>query len=180
MIVIGRIALTGAWDTAPAPNGSVAVRLVPSHFEGHGWDPTTREMLLALQEQGLAGKTVLDFGAGVGTLGLAALALGAKHADAVEIHPQAQEVIRQNRKANNVSGSKLEVFPTLPTNRKYDLILCNLLNSSLTDQYLPDLEERLTAGGQIIFTRQGEARGQRGRAHTGDVHGSWSLGVLHK
>jgi SAM-dependent methyltransferase len=47
--------------------------------------PLTRRVLGALQRQGLAGRTVLDVGCGVGDLALGTLARGAEHATGIDL-----------------------------------------------------------------------------------------------
>lgn len=190
MIVVGKIALMGDWDKSPVPWRCVAVRLVPSHHEGHGWDPTTQAMLLALQDHIRPRMNVLDFGAGVGTLALAALALGADYVDAVDNNPNCLQVVIRNRALNRMAGisGTLEECADAPE-KAYDLILCNLLGGNPTIDCLPILAERLVQGGLVILTCQKDYRmflieeasrlGLRGkwtRHFKGDLHGAWSLG----
>lgn len=152
MLVFGRVALMGNWDTNPVPDGCVAVRLVPSYAEGYGWDTTTQAVLLSLQANLRPGTKVMDFGAGTGVLALAALALGAKQADAVEWQETSRDIADKNAKASRVSG--MSVHKTAPA-KKYGLIMCNLFGGDATVDILPILSSRLSTTGKIIVTCQG-------------------------
>lgn len=188
MITVGRIALMGDWDTAPVPDGCVAVRLVPSHIEGYGWDLTTQVMLLSLQNNVPVGGKVMDFGAGTGVLALAALALGAKQADAVEWQEVSRAVASKNAKVNK--ATRMSIHKVAPAN-DYNLVLCNLLAGETTIGVLPIVTDRLLAGGRIILTsRASEWDAVRTKAnelglvlegsepYADERNGEWFLGVF--
>lgn len=165
------------------------MRLVPSHWSGHGWDPTTRAMLLALQQLDLNGKTVLDFGAGVGTLALAALALGATYADAVDNYPDALSALHANCRFNHAEG-RMGIHENLPDN-KYDIVLCTVFAPELILKFLPQLINAMVRGGKLILTcRQPGLAAVRDvltihnlfgqwRHISGDIHGCWAIGEFH-
>src|SRR5690606_6541310 len=92
-------------DAARAGDAAV-VRLDPGLAFGSGTHPTTAlclQWLDALGAQGdLRDATVLDFGCGSGILALAALALGAAGADAVDNDPQALLATRDNAQRNGL------------------------------------------------------------------------------
>ena len=76
-------------------------------------------------------KTVIDFGCGSGILALAALKLGAKHAQAVDIDEQALIATKNNALTNGISEDKLSIgFPdTLKS--PVDLVIANILLTPL-------------------------------------------------
>ena len=94
---------------------------------GDGRHSSTRLCLNQLERLApkLAGASVLDFGAGTGVLGLAALALGARHATLVELDPASLAIAAENVARNGRQGqvdlkSKLadETHPPLRTGRE--------------------------------------------------------------
>jgi ribosomal protein L11 methyltransferase len=90
---------------APPPQDpdAVIVRLDPGLAFGTGTHATTALCLEVLAALDLGGKRVLDYGCGSGLLAIAALKLGAAHAVAVDIDPQALLATRDNALRNAVS-----------------------------------------------------------------------------
>ena len=56
------------------------------------------------------GDKVADIGCGSGILAIAAILMGADFASAVDIDPNAVEIVKQNADLNSISGDKYEVF----------------------------------------------------------------------
>jgi ribosomal protein L11 methyltransferase len=81
------------------------VRLDPGLAFGTGTHPTTALCLQILDSLPLSGRSVIDYGCGSGILGIAALKLGAAHAVAVDLDPQALLATRDNAIRNGVSGN---------------------------------------------------------------------------
>ena len=81
----------------------VAVRLDPGLAFGTGTHTTTALCLDWLAAQPLAGRRVLDVGCGSGILAIAALALGAHSAAAIDHDPQARLAAARNAASNNVA-----------------------------------------------------------------------------
>ena len=130
----------------PAPEGRIDIVLDSGMAFGIGTHPSTRLCLQAIES--LCTDTppdrVLDMGAGSGILAIAALKLGARHADAIDVSPEAVTACRTNAKANGVQLNAWQ-HDTPPAGR-YDLVLANILARPLiamsealarcTDQYL--------------------------------------------
>jgi len=167
-------------DEARAADAAV-VRLDPGLAFGSGTHPTTSlclQWLDALAADGtLQGRTVLDFGCGSGILALAALKLGAAHADGVDNDPQALLATRDNAERNDV-GAALAVFePGQAPAGPYPVVVANILASAL-DALAEVLAERTAPGGRIalsgILDGQEEALLQRFRPWFG------ALSVTHE
>ncbi len=80
-----------------------------------------------------SGIRVLDYGAGSGILALSALKLGAKHATAVDIEPQALTATRRNAELNGLERSIDIGLPEIAANQKYHLIVANILARPLAE-----------------------------------------------
>jgi ribosomal protein L11 methyltransferase len=88
-----------------------------------------------LDGQALQGARLLDYGCGSGILAIAALALGARTAVAVDIDPQALVATRDNASRNGCAASLISGLPTdlLPASRKeaFDVLVANILSGPL-------------------------------------------------
>ncbi len=129
---------------------------------GFGWGehPTTQLGLRYLRGRTAASfdeLRVLDFGAGTGVLGFAALNLGAAHVDAVEIDSASLHTLSQNVAANCREG--LMSVSTEINTPKYGLIMANVYANILFDM-LPKLITRLDDHGALWVS------GYRREAHT--------------
>jgi ribosomal protein L11 methyltransferase len=132
---IGRLLIVPTWLDAPAGEENVIVRLDPGMAFGTGLHPTTRGCLELLQRIEPMPPRVLDVGSGSGILGIAALALGAGHVDALDTDPVAVEVTRENARRNGVE-SRLAVSAGTLAERcadPYPLLLANLVAAVLIE-----------------------------------------------
>lgn len=100
---------------------------------GTGQHPTTQLCLEWLERAMPSGIRMLDFGAGSGVLALAALKLGAEHATAVDIEPQALEATRCNAELNSLDRSIHIGPPEITADQTYDLIVANILARPLAE-----------------------------------------------
>ena len=121
----GRLRIVEASCRANTAPGEATVRLDPGLAFGTGAHPTTALCLDWLAAQDLAGKRVLDVGAGSGILAIAALQLGAAAATAVDHDPQARRACRENALAN---GTALAVVADLDAVRgEFDIAVANIV-----------------------------------------------------
>ena len=121
----GRLRIVEASCRANTAPGEATVRLDPGLAFGTGTHPTTALCLDWLAAQDLAGKRVLDVGAGSGILAIAALRLGAAAATAVDHDPQARRACRENALAN---GTALAVVADLDAVRgEFDIAVANIV-----------------------------------------------------
>jgi len=86
----------GPASQSPPPPGRIALRVPASRAFGTGAHESTKLAILALEEEPLEGRLVLDVGTGSGILALAAAALGARRAVGVDSDSQAVCVAREN------------------------------------------------------------------------------------
>jgi ribosomal protein L11 methyltransferase len=101
---------------------------------GTGSHPTTAMCLRWLDEQRLSGRTVLDYGCGSGLLAIAAVALGAECAAAVDIDPQALAATRSNAINNNCLEQIRISFPAeIAGAQQYDVLVANILSGTLIE-----------------------------------------------
>ena len=128
----------------------VVVRLDPGLAFGTGGHPSTALCLEWLAGLPLAGLTVLDWGCGSGILAIAALALGADSALAVDIDPQALTATRRNAAANGVLGSLSVAHPGFVPPLRGDVMLANILAGPLCE-LAPVLLARLCPGASIAL-----------------------------
>lgn len=134
----------------PQPD-AVNLMLDPGLAFGTGTHPTTALCLQWLDQHPPQGKRVLDFGCGSGVLAIAALLLGADHADATDIDPQALTATRDNAEANQVADSiNAYGVEDLPAGQ-YDIVLANILAGPL-QELAPQLAERCKSGGNIVLS----------------------------
>lgn len=148
---------------ADAPDDAVVVRLDPGLAFGTGTHPTTALCLEWLDGLDLAGKRVLDYGAGSGILAIAALKLGATGAVAMDIDPQALLACRDNAERNGVAERLSVVGSDEAIDGRFDVVLANILAGPLVE-LRESLTKRALSGGQMALS--GILSGQRKEIET--------------
>lgn len=140
---------TGA--ACPDPAG-VAVTLEPGLAFGSGSHPSTALCLQWLAALPLAGLAVLDYGCGSGVLAIAALALGARSATALDIDPQALQATRENAARNGVvSRLRLALPEQLTCAGDHDVVVANILAGTLI-ALAPALHGHCRAGAHVALS----------------------------
>jgi len=123
-------------QACPDPDG-ISLLLEPGLAFGTGTHPTTAMCLawLDAQADALQDARVLDYGCGSGILAIAALALGAGGAVAVDIDPQALVATRENAARNGRAGLLACGLPAeaLPGSgpQRFDVLVANILSGPL-------------------------------------------------
>lgn len=135
----------------PPDPDAVNLMLDPGLAFGTGTHPTTALCLQWLDQNKLLDKDILDYGCGSGVLAIAALMLGANHCDATDIDPQALEATLDNARANNVADKLAAMKPDALPQKKYDIVLANILAGPLVE-LAPALAELTTVNGQIVLS----------------------------
>lgn len=133
-----RLWIVPSWHTPPQAD-AVNLILDPGLAFGTGTHPTTALCLEWLDELAVAGhlaqQNVLDVGCGSGILAIAALKLGARHADATDIDPQALQASRDNAERNAIAESDLNLYypGQLSDNGGYPVVTANILAGPLIE-----------------------------------------------
>jgi ribosomal protein L11 methyltransferase len=116
-----------SWHEPPA--GRVAVCIDPGLAFGTGSHPSTRLVLIFLENAIKGGEAVLDYGCGSGILAIAAAKLGAARVDAVDLDPQALETAQANAAANGAPVRAM--LPDTLGAAHYDVVVANILAQPL-------------------------------------------------
>jgi ribosomal protein L11 methyltransferase len=113
--------------------GTVCLTLDPGLAFGTGTHPTTALCLEWLASQDLTDKIVIDYGCGSGILAIAAVLLGAKHAHAIDIDPQAITATLANAEKNQVTDKISCYLPEQFQPFAADIVLANILAKPLIE-----------------------------------------------
>lgn len=139
----------------PPDPQAINLLLDPGLAFGTGTHPTTSLCLRWLDghvSRQPSYKRVLDYGCGSGILAIAALLLGADHADCVDIDEQALQSTRDNAAGNQVLHRISTRFPeALEDDMQYDLVMANILSGPLTE-LAPTLAHHCRPGSDIVLS----------------------------
>jgi ribosomal protein L11 methyltransferase len=150
----GRLWICPTGVACPEP-AAIRLELEPGLAFGSGAHATTALCLDWLAGLELQGRRVLDWGCGSGVLAIAALALGATGATAVDIDPQALLATRQNAQRND-RGAGLAVHDaaqlTAPgTLARHDVLVANILANALIE-LAPRLRQHCATGAPVALS----------------------------
>ena len=151
-----RLWIVPSWHEPPEAN-AVNLILDPGLAFGTGTHPTTALCLEWLDELAVAGhlteQTILDVGCGSGILAIAALKLGASHADATDIDPQALQASRDNAERNGIAESDLNLYypEQLSDSGDYPIVTANILAGPLVE-LAPMIAGHVAPGGRIALS----------------------------
>ncbi|GAC1631583.1 MAG: 50S ribosomal protein L11 methyltransferase [Nevskia sp.] len=129
---------------------AVIVHLDPGLAFGTGTHPSTAMCLDWLSANDIAGKTVLDYGCGSGVLAIAALKLGARHALAIDIDPQALTATLDNATSNGVAERLVCGSVEQAVDDRVDIVLANILARPLIE-LAAKLAAATKPGGRIVL-----------------------------
>ena len=159
---------------APSPPGNrISIRVPASRAFGTGSHASTRLALLALEEEVVSGRDVLDVGTGSGILALAAAALGAARAVGLDVDADAVFVARENVLRHEF-GRRVALYagPLAAVRGRFDLVVANMI----AEEILPEagaILARAAAGGRVILS--GVTRDREARVLARMRRGRWQL-----
>jgi ribosomal protein L11 methyltransferase len=131
--------------------GTVCLTLDPGLAFGTGTHPTTALCLEWLASHDLTDKIVIDYGCGSGILAVAAVLLGAKHAHAIDIDPQAITATLSNAEKNQVSEKISCYLPEQFSPLAADVVLANILAKPLIE-LAPAIMQLVKPAGQLVLS----------------------------
>jgi ribosomal protein L11 methyltransferase len=142
------------WQEYEPVGDQVVVELDPGMAFGTGLHPSTKMSILGVEQVVQAGDSVFDVGTGSGILAIAAIKLGASHADCVDVESVAVRATRENADRNGV-GDKIAVElgsagPGEPFQGQYDVVLANIIARILID-LSKALVSQTRPGGSLVL-----------------------------
>ncbi|MCJ7856432.1 50S ribosomal protein L11 methyltransferase [Lachnospiraceae bacterium NSJ-143] len=105
-----RIVIKPSWEEYEDTDGKKVLNIDPGHIFGTGSHETTQGCIEFIEKYIKEGDRAADIGCGSGILAIAAILMGADFASAVDIDPNAVEIVKQNADLNNIPAEKYEVF----------------------------------------------------------------------
>ena len=160
MTIGSRLAVVPSWETMDTDRA--VLRLDPGMAFGTGTHETTSLCLEALDQLVQGGERVLDIGTGSGILAIAALKLGAKTAEGVDIDPMCVRTAGENAALNGVQDKFTVLVGDLSdkASGKYDIICANIVANAILS-LAPAIPGLLAPGGHfmasgVIDTRKDE------------------------
>ncbi len=148
-----KIWVVPSWHDAPEP-GALVLELDPGLAFGTGSHPTTRLCMEWLEQNVVAGQSLLDYGCGSGILAMLAHKLGAQPVDGVDIDPQAIVSARDNGVRNHCDDIQWflpEPFGAERAATVYDIVAANILSGPLK-LMAPMLCGRVAPGGALVLS----------------------------
>jgi ribosomal protein L11 methyltransferase len=149
-VTVGRLIVAPTHHSVTLAAGQRVLWLDPGMAFGSGHHETTYLALAALEALELAGKRVLDVGAGSGILAIAADLLGAAEAKGLDIDPETVPVARENATLN-LSRAHFSVATLSAAVPPADVLVANLF-AELHAELAPDYLRALKPGGVLLAT----------------------------
>ncbi len=145
-----RLTVCPSWEEPPT--GRTVLRLDPGMAFGTGTHETTALCLAQLDERLRGGERVLDVGTGSGILAIAALLLGASHADGVDIDPMCVRTAAENAALNGVADRFTVRVGDLSEQARgpYDVVCANIVANAI--KALSPAVPALLAPGGVYLT----------------------------
>jgi ribosomal protein L11 methyltransferase len=154
-VTIGRLVVSphppsSGQHSGPPPRISLVIP--PSMGFGTGHHATTRLMLEALQTLDLADRDVWDVGCGSAVLAIAAVKLGARRAEAIDVDPDALSAAFENVRLNEVTGLvNLRREDLSRLHGAASIVMANL-TGALLERYAANLVAMVARGGQLVVS----------------------------
>lgn len=152
--VLGSLVVAPPWLAEDADARRTVV-IDPGMAFGTGEHATTRGVIRLLPSVLHDGDRVADLGAGSAILSIAAVKLGARHAFAIEVDPDAignaEENVARNGVADRVTVLEGDASSLLPLVAPVDVVLANIISSALV-QLLAPMASALAPRGHAILS----------------------------
>ncbi len=140
-----------SWHDVANPS-AVNILLDPGQAFGTGTHPTTALCLEWLDAHPPRGCLLIDYGCGSGILAIAALKLGARHVQAVDIDTQALRTTRENVQKNHIDPGTLDIVrPQNMGSLQADVLLANILLGPLIE-LKPTIGSHVKQGGTVVLS----------------------------
>jgi ribosomal protein L11 methyltransferase len=146
-----RLWLSSAQHRDADEPGLIHVRLHMGMAFGTGEHPTTAMCLEWLEANVRPGMRVIDYGCGSGVLAIAALALGATEAWAIDDDPQALTATAENGQLNGVSERLRIGAPSDVALPSAEVVIANIVADPLV-QLAPAFMRCLMPGGALVLS----------------------------
>jgi ribosomal protein L11 methyltransferase len=151
---LGALKVAPPW-LADGLDPATTIVIEPAMAFGTGEHATTRGVIRLMQGVIQLNHHVADLGAGSAVLAIAAAKLGAAHAAAIELDPDAignaEENVQRNGVADRVRVIEGDASLLLPLVAPVDVILANIISSVLID-LLPTMSLALAEDGRAILS----------------------------
>ena len=147
-----RLAIVPGWETYDTDR--IVITMDPGMAFGTGTHETTNLCLEALDEFVKGGERLLDIGTGSGILAIAALLLGTKSAEGVDIDPMCVRTAGENARLNGVQEQFQVLVGDLSDQAEgqYDIITANIVAAAILS-LAPDLPALM--GPDTLFIASG-------------------------
>ena len=163
MDIGSRLAIVPGWESYDTDR--IRITMDPGLAFGTGTHETTALCLELLDSLVQGGERVLDVGTGSGILAIAALKLGAREADGVDIDPMCVRTAGENAERNGVDGHFRVLVGDLSDKAEgvYDIITANIVAAAILS-LAPAVPALMAPGAKficsgIIDERKGEVLG---------------------
>ncbi|KAF0091228.1 MAG: ribosomal protein L11 methyltransferase [Fusobacteria bacterium] len=145
-----RFVIVPAWMEYEPKENELIIKIDPSIAFGTGSHPTTKNVLLLMEEMDFIGKKVVDVGAGSGILSYGASLLGAKDILVIDNDLDAIKVSKEN--LTHIECIEYKINDLLDgIDNKFDIIIANIVADVIV--LLSDyLEVNLSSGGVFLVS----------------------------
>ena len=134
MCIGERLFIRPVWVDDYDAGGRTVLHIEPGVSFGTGTHETTRLCLQTIEKHMDGCKTFLDVGCGSGILSVAALLMGAEHAEAVDIDPLAVKMAKLNGELNHFTAPQYTVVEGNLTDKihgKFDIVAANIVADAI-------------------------------------------------